>query len=111
LTSPKPHQLGRAESVTAQSDYLDQGDYLPHPIVNTLLISLIQVKTPPEPHDRAFATVAQQAPLAAPVGLLVDGVSAPGFSAGYWAAWTCFRCEHDRPVVVGFWNIFLINLF
>ena len=59
--------------------------YMPHPIVNTLLTSILQLKTPPETQGRVFAAVTQMAVLLGPIaliisGLLADNVMEPAFS-------------------------------
>lgn len=64
--------------------------YIPHPIVNTLLTSIIQLKTPPETQGRVFATVTQLAILSGPIALLFGGVTAdyvmqPAIATEAWA--------------------------
>lgn len=65
--------------------------YIPHPIVNTLLTSILQVKTPPDMQGRVFATVTQLAILTAPVALLfgaiiTDYVIEPAVEQGGWSS-------------------------
>lgn len=63
--------------------------YMPHPVVNTLLTSILQLKTPPDTQGRVFAAVTQLAVLTAPIallfsGLLADYVIEPAISSPNW---------------------------
>lgn len=64
--------------------------YIPHPIVNTLLTSILQLKTPPDTQGRVFAAVTQVAVLLSPIALLFGGVMAdymmkPIIGSSLWA--------------------------
>ena len=63
--------------------------YVPHPVVNTLLTSILQLKTPPDTQGRIFAAVTQLAVLTGPIALLfsalmADHVLQPGVGSMVW---------------------------